>query len=167
MRVLFREDTTMYRPLDPSLNSAILTIAGRLFPDGFSISTDAPQTYHQLTSLLDSGKGLIVWSGSSEMTIYAAPEVNYAFRAWHDWCHWRGQHPFTLKGESAVYEMQCSHLTSMSNDQDTIRRWRRILYAEIMGQNIYRDRYGQFPEDQRAFVEAFLNDDPRFPSFSS
>lgn len=62
--------------------------------------------------------------------------------------------------------MQCTRLESLPKDQETIRRWRRILYAEIMGQNIYCDRYGKFPEDQRAFVEAFLSDDPRFPSFS-
>lgn len=155
----------MQEPLDPSLNAAILSITARLFPHGFGISVDAPQTYADLQSLLKSRRHLVVWSGGSERTIYAAPEVNYAFRAWHDWCHWRGRHRFDLQGESAVYEMQCRHLEALAPAQATMRRWRQILYAEVMAQNIYHDRYGTFPNDQRAFVEAFLSDDPRFPAF--
>ena len=143
-------------PLDVELNAAILTIAARLFPCGYLISEDAPDTYDKLVVHLDCGKPLVVFAGGSEQTIYGDREVNYAFRAWHDWCHWRGGHPFNREGEQAVYAMQCQHLVQLYDYSLRTRRWFDILYAEIIGQQLYFEQHRQFPADQRAFVERFL-----------
>jgi hypothetical protein len=99
---------------------------------------------------------MLVWSGGSENTIYAEPEVNWAFRAWHDWCHYNGAHAFTPGGERAVFAMQCSHLLSLYGPCLKVQRWTRILRAEVIGQQEYFYRHGHYPEDQRAFVEAYL-----------
>ncbi len=97
-------------PLDPSLNAAIILIAAVLFPDGFDASKDAPSTYKALKAHLDAGKRLVVFSGGCEGTIYVDPAVNHAFRAWHDFSHWKGGHVFSVEGECGVFEMQRQHL---------------------------------------------------------
>jgi hypothetical protein len=149
-------NTYVTKALDIHFNVAVLHIAQRLFPCGFDVLDDAPGTYERLICHLDSGKRMAVRSGGSEQTIFGDPEVNYAFRAWHDWCHWRGRHTFTFYGELAAYDMQCAHLVELYGVSDQTKNWQRIVYAEIIGQRLFCDRYGQFPDNQRAFVESFL-----------
>jgi hypothetical protein len=148
-------------PLDPELNAAILHIARRLFCCGFDISDQAPGTYAELRAHLDAGNRMVVYAGGCENTIYADPAVNHAFRAWHDWCHWRGEHDFSVAGETAVYHIQCQHLVMLYGDTPATRRWRDILYAEIVGQRLYYETHKRYVDDQRAFVEQFL---ARMPS---
>lgn len=149
------------RPFDRGFNAAVVRIAGRLFPDGFEVSDQAPQTYDELVALLDAGGRMVVWSGGSARTIFADPVVNYAFRAWHDWCHWRGRHPFTPAGEQACFRRQCRHLRALYGRGPRTRRWIRLLAADLLGQQRYYERHGRFPEDQRAFVRAYLADPER------
>lgn len=144
-----------YKPLDRGFNVAVLHVASVLFPAGFDVADQAPQTYEELTGMLDAGGRMVVWSGASENTIYADPEVNYAFRAWHDWCHWRGRHRFDPEGEVAVCNMQADHLSKLYGCNE---RWRNILHAETIGQQLYLYRFGYYPKDQRTFVEAYLAD---------
>ena len=100
---------------------------------------------------------MLVWSGASEHTIFGEPEINWAFRAWHDWCHYYGAHAFTPEGERAVFRMQCSHLLLFYGDSLRTRHWIKLLRAEVIGQQDYFYKHGHFPYDQRAFVEAYLN----------
>jgi hypothetical protein len=148
--------------LDHGFNAAVLHIAQRLFPGGFDVSEDAPDTYEGLVALFESGRRYRVFSGGSERTIYGDPEVNYHFRAWHDWCHWRGRCDFSLKGEYGAYQFQCTHVDALYGESDTTARWKRILYAEVIGQKIYEQRYGRFPKDQMAFARRFLADPHAF-----
>jgi hypothetical protein len=142
--------------LDIQFNAAILTICSRVLPGGFDVSDEAPETYEELIAHLDAGGRMLVYSGGSERTIYGDPEVNFAFRAWHDWCHWRGRYDFSHEGERAACAMQGDHLIARYGDSPQTRRWQCILHAEIIGQREYFDRHGAFPEDQRAFVAAYL-----------
>ncbi len=151
------ENTHTPKPLDIGYNIAVLAIARRLFPCGFDVRDDAPQTYDQLKAAFDANKP-VVWSGASETTIYECPQVNYAFRAWHDWGHWHGKHPFTGDGERAVFEIPQQHLITVYGNCLQTDRWARILWAEVIGQHLYADRLGHYPKDQRAFVEAFMAD---------
>lgn len=52
--------------------------------------------------------------------------------------------------------MQCAHLNIVYGRSPWAKRWKRILYAETIGQFDYRQKRGEFPDDQRAFVEAYL-----------
>jgi len=118
-------------PLDRGFNIAVLHIAKKLCPGGYEVSDDAPDTYVKLRAHLDRTKQMLVWSGSSDNTIYADKQVNWAFRAWHDWCHYYGAHPFTPEAERAVFAMQCSHLLLFYNDCLQTRRWIRILRGSL------------------------------------
>ena len=70
--------------LDIQFNAAVLTICNRILPAGYDVAAVAPETYEELIAHLDAGRRMLVYSGGAEQTIYGDPEVNYAFRAWHD-----------------------------------------------------------------------------------
>ena len=144
--------------LDIQFNAAVLTICNRVLPAGYDVADDAPNTYEELINYLDAGRRMLVYSGGAERTIYGDPEVNYAFRAWHDWCHWRGRHDFSLAGENATCAMQGKNLVALYGESPQTRWWRRILHAEIIGQREYFDRHGNFPYDQRDFISGYLSD---------
>jgi hypothetical protein len=141
-----------------TLKQAILEMTSRLLPDGFDVSDDAPQTMEQLKALMNTGNRMRVWSGGSEDTIYKEPYVNFAFRAWHDLCHWQGHFPFTLEGEIATCEMQCHQLLDCYGDNEVTQRWCTVLRAEVVGQALYYHRHKRFPENQAAFTRAYVSD---------
>jgi hypothetical protein len=146
------------RPLDPELNRAIIAVANVIFPAGFEVSDDAPDTYEKLKSRLDAGQCMLVWSGASDKTVFGCPEVNWAYRAWHDWCHWQAQLPFTLDGEERAARMQGEQLIALFGDTQQTRRWQRIIHADIVGQGLYAEEHGHFPSDQSAIVLQSLQD---------
>jgi hypothetical protein len=143
-------------PLDPAFNATILSIAARLFPDGFDVSPDAPSTYKALKVHLDAGKRLVVYDGGCEGTIYANPKVNHALRAWHDWSHWKGGHDFSVEGETGAFNTQRQHLIDLYGENEQTRRWTLLLHADIVGFRLYYERHKRFVDDQRGFIEAYM-----------
>lgn len=137
------------KPFDTGLNTAINHIASKLFPCGYDVADTAPETLDQLNAHIASTGRMVVWSGESDNTIYADAETNWAFRAWHDWCHWKGQLPFTLAGELAALEMQLDHLR-------TLGLWTRFreeaLRIEVGETARYHEIAGRFPDDPRQFA---------------
>lgn len=134
-----------------------MSIAGRIFPHGFDVAPDAPDTYKKLRAHLDAEKRMVVYNGGSEGTIYGDDEVNYCFRAWHDVCHYYGEHDFSPEGEAGVLKMQCFQLRQLYGDTEETRRWVSILNAEVVGQREYYQRYKRYITDQRGFVLAYLD----------
>lgn len=49
--------------------------------------------------------------------------------------------------------MQADHLCGLYGYN---KRWINILHADTIGQQLYFYEFGHYPEDQRAFVEAYL-----------
>jgi hypothetical protein len=147
----------MTLPLDRGLNVAVLQIASQLFPLGYDVSPHAPDTLKKLkTHLSQPGARMIVYNGGADNTIFEDNEVNYAFRAWHDWCHWRGNYDFTPEGELKTCKKQVEQLKTLYGDGPTVERWADILWAEVVGQRRYYAIHGRFLDNQRAFTEAYL-----------
>jgi hypothetical protein len=143
--------------LNMGLNPAVHTIAKKLFPCGYLVSeTEAPATYEALRERLNSGQPMMVYSGASDNTIFGDREVNWAFRAWHDWCHWKGGYDFTSEGEAAACEMQVEHIKTLYGDNEETQLWADILRAEVNGQAQYEAIHGEFPKDQKAFIREYL-----------
>jgi hypothetical protein len=99
---------------------------------------------------------MVVYSGGSENTIYEDRQVNYAFRAWHDWCHWTGKVALDMEGEVEACQMQCHQLYDVFGFNAQTFRWGTIIKAEVIGQATYYERYQRFPTNQRMFVEHYL-----------
>lgn len=145
----------MQQPFNLAFNVAVNHIAGKLFPCGFDVGPDAPATLDDLNRQFASGRHKVD-NRHSENTVFACPETNWAFRAWHDWCHWKGQYPFTLDGEAAVARMQIEHVRMLYGGGPMLEAFSALIRAEVIGQASYYAATGKFPEDQRAFVRDFL-----------
>lgn len=140
---------------DPHFNAAVVSIAARLMPTGYDVSADAPQTYLDMLRHYLYARRICVWSGASQTTIFGDEEVNWAFRAWHDWCHITLRQPFTLDGEERCAKEQCAHLLRWYGDSPQTRQWMEYVKAEVIGQRMHYDRHGKFPDNQMAFVLAW------------
>lgn len=152
---MFTQEPPQLAPFDPGLNDAIIKITRQLVPE-FAVADTAPSTYNDLKAHLDAGKTLVVaWEGSDH-TIFGAPGINHAFRAWHDWCHWQGAFDFSSYGEWATCNLQIQHLRKFFGTNAQTESWARLLIAEIIGQRQYFERYRAYIADQRAFVRAYL-----------
>jgi len=144
-------------PLNPGLNVAVHQIAGRLLPGGFDVSdTAAPDTLESIKAHIAETGRLCVWSGASDHTIFGDRETNWAFRAWHDWCHYRGDLPFTLDGETDAAHMQVEHLIALYGRTEQTAEMAALVLAEVIGQARQLDETGAFPADQVAFDLAKL-----------
>ena len=139
MEAMMTESLTT-TPLDAELDAAILKISAHFVPT-FKIADDAPSTYKALKRRLDLGLEMVVYGGGSGTTIFGDPEVNHAFRAWHDWCHWRAEADFSLQGETEVCNLMLQHLHVFYGLTSRTCYWQSILVAEIIGQSRYYEKY--------------------------
>lgn len=148
---------SIYSPriLDRELNAAVIHLADIMNPRGYAVSADAPETFDALAAYAREHGRIAVSSEFSDGTIFGDPEVNYAFRAWHDACHLAGGFAFTLDGEAAACAMQCAQLVALYG-QERSATWRAILRAEVNGQAEYVANWGEFPADQFRFDAAYL-----------
>ncbi len=154
---MLMQNTEFQAPFDAALNNAVSFITSKLVPD-FNVADDAPSTYQDLKAHLDAGKTFTAAREGSEHTIFGNPKINYAFRAWHDWCHWTGEFDFSLSGECATCSLQIEHLRSFYGVNDRTDYWARLLIAEVIGQRRYFEKYQCYITDQRAFARAYLVD---------
>lgn len=139
------------------LNAAILHIASKLFPTGFDVSDNAPETFDDLKEYVRRTGRMAVWSGNSDHTIFEDREVNYAFRAWHDHCHLRG-HDFTPWGEYEALQEQWGDIVKLYGVTPKTLEWYAILEAEVVGQAVYHHYWGRFPANQAAHNRAWRED---------
>ena len=107
---------------------------------------------------LYSGQRLAVWNGGSDATIFDDPEINFAFRAWHDAHHLLLNAPFSPEGEAEVARAMQRDIDALFGPEDDIgQRYKALIDAEVMGQLAYSLHHGgAFPDNQRAFDEAWL-----------
>lgn len=121
---------------------------------GWKPTAEAPSTYQQLRGALAhslvTGEPLPVSDEHSGSVIYTRPDVNYAFRFWHDISHVQHGLSFELPDE---LELALWHL-------DVLRRGSvapgdlqyRLLEADLVGQLLLMGLAKRFPYDQESFV---------------
>lgn len=140
-------------PFSIELNIAVRKVADRLFPCGFDVGPDAPETLEALTAHIDRTGRMLVSDQNCQNTIFGCPEANMAMRAWHDWCHWRGGFAFDLEGEYQAFEVQIEHLKTLGMWSQEIED---LLFIEVVVQATHFELFGEFPEDQRDFTRTAL-----------
>ena len=144
---------TFYKPFSIALNVATQQMVTNLFPTGYDISKDAPETLEDLCQhIRDTGR-MLVSSENCEGTIFGSAEINMDFRAWHDWCHWYLQAPFTREGEALACAEQQRHLKVKGLGDD---RAKALLDIEVNEQAFHYERHGAFPTNQRAFTRVAM-----------
>lgn len=110
----------------------------------YTVADNAPDTASALFGHIGE---LVVWSGASDQTIYGSESVNWAFRAWHDSIHLDYGLGFSVGEEIEIAEIQAGMIGGRLGD---------ILYAEVAGQAEYLLQNGEFPKDQKAFINEYL-----------
>ncbi len=141
--------------LNRAFNVAVITISNRIFPLGFDVSPDAPNSFESMIAHYEKTGRVMVWDGASDQTIFGCPEVNYHFRAWHDSKHIIFRFGFSRQGEESVLGKQWQDIRALY-DGTAALFFCRIVTAEIRGQFDYNAIRGGFPLDQIGFVKAYL-----------
>lgn len=147
------------RPLDEGFNRAILEMVSTYLPGGFDTTGEEMDSFDTLKTLYRNHGKITVNTGYSDQTIFGAPEVNWAFRAWHDYCHLTGNFPFTAFGEWCASYMQIQQLRYHYPSHPQLERWCRLVDIEVNGQVGYYLKHKQFPSNQIQFTLERLHND--------
>lgn len=123
------------------LNNTILKKAKGL---RYLVKDLAPQNENELFN----SSGLIIWSGSSDNTIYQDKSVNWAFRALHDALHLKTGLGFSPKHEIEMGKIQASKESSSFLAE--------IIFCEVAEQAAYFEKTGLFVADQVEFTLNYL-----------
>jgi hypothetical protein len=145
-------------PLSVSFNAAVMTMARMVCRAGYDVAHDgsAPESLAELRAHIAATGRILVDGRNCDATIFADAEHNYAFRAWHDWTHWRYQLPFTIAGETAVALQQIADLRAVYGAGAETEVFSALIWEEIVGQAEHFAATGSFPPNQRVFAEAYL-----------
>lgn len=155
-------------PLFPRWNVAVMHLANRTNPRGWDVKSgtgyrldagndvEAPATLEAQKAWVRRHGRVCVDGRHSLMTIYGDPEVNYAFRAWHEATHIRLNAPFTRAGEARVCAAQQADVAKLYGRREAFM-FAHILHCEVLEQAEELERTGRFPADQRAFTLSRLD----------
>lgn len=147
----------IHDPLNITFNVATLHCATRCFPFGWRVTDNHVEPNLVLMRAeFEDKHTLTVWTGASDCTIFADREINWAFRAWHDWHHVHCSAGFDRDSELRVAYSQADDLIKLYGRTIQTRDMVALLFAEIIGQFDYNAEAGFFPIDQMAFVKAVL-----------
>lgn len=116
--------------------AAVHEICSRLFPEGFDVSVNPPNTFLDLALHVATTGRMVVKLGYTDDHEFDHAGTWQAFRAWHDWCHLHGRYRFTQAGECAAVRMQLAMITALYGHE------RRVEWLPIIHRQIIRDNFG-------------------------
>lgn len=135
------------------LNHIVEMCAAFYMPRGFDAGENAPSTLIECTLHFKLTGRVKVWSGASAHTIFGSEQVNFAFRAWHDWHHINGQFSFDRVGEYENLLAQTRDAFTMGASPLALA----LLECEVIGQFDFGIQTGMFPVDQVQFTRDWLS----------
>lgn len=91
---------------------------------------------------------LVIWSGSSDTTIFQDANVNYAFRALHDTLHLTSGYDFSPKSEIALGRLQAAKQSSSLLAD--------LVYCEVSRQAEYYLNNSVFVSNQIEFTKQYI-----------
>jgi len=120
-------------PLNAALNYAVNTIADRVFPFGYNVRPNAPNTYDECCEEFRTTGQISIWDGDYTNTGFGDTETWRNFRAWHDFVHVRHQFPFDMPGEYAAATFQSFQIYKILGRDDIAIDAVAQLWAELIG----------------------------------
>lgn len=145
--------------ISTTLTDAVAELAAffRTRPVRPVVVPDAPETLAQLRSdprlgrIRGRWRTLVPVSGEfCDRTIYADPTDNHWARAWHDSVHLRLGTEFDASGEIKTGMAQLREAYDWGLSADALA----VLYADTVGQTLYYERNGFFPDNAAPVVAA-------------
>ncbi len=122
------------------INNTILNEASKL---RYTVADKAPSNEIELFN----SPTLVIWTGSSDNTIFQDAKVNWAFRALHDALHLKTRLNFTPDAEIELGRIQASKYTGLLAD---------LVYCEVSMQALHYKQHGTFVVDQVEFTLNYL-----------
>lgn len=132
-------------------------VANKALSIPYTLTCDQYQSFDQMVAEFELTGRIRINTGFSEGTIFGIPEVNWMFRAWHDYCHLLTGGNFTLWGESLACLEQLAQIHSDASLTDEQREtFSQLVTIEVIGQANYYFETGTFPVDQMEFTARAL-----------
>lgn len=144
------------------LESFLLAWKLDMLEKGYEIKpfAHAPSTYNELLLMhLTYPNLLVVYDGGSANTIFSSPDMNFTFRAFHDFGHLAHRLDFQFKNEMKLGELQANEIYDDLLGTVGIERAnvvRDIVRAEIIGQIEYYQIHRRYIDDQQTYVKGYL-----------
>lgn len=124
----------------------------------FDVRDDAPDTDADMVRHYNETGRLCIWAGASEGTVYGAPQHNWMYRAWHDWCHISSGVCNRRHGPLGCFEPSAERdVTAWQAGPVQSTLFQRVVLADTGGQAIHFGMHGAFPEDQMRFTLDIVN----------
>lgn len=120
------------QPVSQELNDASIEICTRIFPFGFDVTDDAPNSFDELSDALRHTGRMAIWAGDFSHTAFADTEAWREFRAWHDWVHYRYDLRFSLPDEHAVCHVQAAQLVRLYGRGENVAKMVAVLFCTIL-----------------------------------
>ena len=141
-------------PFSLRLNAWIDETADRIFRecivnwtevDDFD-PNDVEGTFQRHLQMFKKNKAVNIWTGAGENTIFADNQTNNKARLWHDYTHLTMGLGYDPMSEIQIGKIQQAQLP--------IHWWyeKALIDADVTGQILYHNAYGEFPRDQRQFT---------------
>jgi hypothetical protein len=145
--------------MNATYEATVLHIVDDVLAIPYDVASIAPDTLQGVTNHWRLTGRLLVWDGACDTTVFSAPSVNHAFRAFHDYCHVQNQRAFNEHGERLACADQIQIIRDAIADQRKADIAARHCWADIVGIIEHRNTYGNFPTNQRAFIADYLAGD--------
>lgn len=123
----------MVAPVNPEFNKACVFIASQIFPLGFDVRHNAPNSMEELNESMNSLNRMAIWSGDYSNSCFGDSETWFQYRAWHDWIHYRFSCPFTLPGEHMALHIQTGQLIRLYGRGDNVADMVALMFAATLG----------------------------------
>lgn len=150
-------------PVDETLAIATMDITREIMPEGYNLCDPGPDSLEACTEyFLKNGKVGVDPAFNGRTSIFHANEPHYAFQAWHDWCHVKGQCSFDIPGERRVHDIMVAHLTRwwVNSEKPVTRaafeRSQQVLRMFNLGRLEHWLAYGEPPSNPREFLYGYL-----------
>ena len=141
--------TTSFDDAVEEYEKVLLSIVNDLFDAGWEIQEKDREVGYD--EILECSRVYIapISNLHCDKTIFWTPYMNVLHRFWHDNVHLQLGLDFSVEDELAAAEYQVMILRYHGLSKLAMQ----IVNADIAGQVLHHQRYGEFPRNQRAFVE--------------
>ncbi len=130
-------------------------------------ASDAPNDWEALQAYKGAERGncaLVVYEGHSGKTIYGNHHtLNHLARAYHDCIHLENNLSFSYEDEEQTARIQAAQMSyvihsGLASSGEYSTKYLStfiadLVFAEAHGQSQYHKKHGEFPDNQKAFVE--------------
>lgn len=147
-------------PTCRAFNQLVLAIARDLMPEGWDVIPNAPDTLEEARDYyLKHGRVAVDVESKHGCTV-GDPEAHYAFRAWHDLIHILNpeEAAFTLEGERWAADRHRDEIVKRLGYTPEAAWFGALVEIEIVSQNAFMLRRGEWPADPRGFANRWLAD---------